>query len=971
MQTLWARVASSACSCSCSSCFSSAATVARRTASAPIRRRLGADDVFAAFFSTVAFASAVADGNRKEAKKEEWARVIEDARRDLTNAKAEQRRRISNIASTAPLAPTTPHEETAEGKNQSWTEVLNWGERELQDRKTLGFQDWQGIPLDVLRNASPMEIRQFLKHWSHHFPRFKGSHGSEVWSTVTWPSHIKKMKIHEWSIAHLALDLMSFVPEGQPWSLPNDHGKAEEVMSQLSVATTSELDSERMHIQNLLKKLARHKVGQDRYFYQFESPPLPSYNSEKTDCACSVDQLNAKLHSLFSHTTDPESRPITHILPRICYYLLTSNSPPSIHTYNLLMSEFAGAGRDDLIYHLIASMNRTHMRPNEITLAETLRHFVRISDRYRFDRYIQRMEGLDDGLGEAHPRLPIPKLLKFQYRVRVNRYFPNQPVIPEYHELSDLTESDLRKFQQETKVLVYEKPRRNLEVHHALIQGALFFHGTSNAIKHYCAMISEGWAPDQEILLSILQSCRVDMDWKAGYAVWGRLQRLDQPLDERGFLLMLQLCHTCGRHEHIQEILCSGVSQGVLLPTVLEMGWQDTERHQEGKDMIKSFNEIKRIANLKEHLQNLLQKPRADFSGLRYDGDCLRTIAKRIEQSLPEPSPATLALLHNARMCVTTSQHFIRMDAMLRNSDKDIHRLLSDFHDVRFSIDLRKIEARVLCKLSTITQFLEETKNVLLSMRIRKLGNCVAATGLSVEHLKTQMISLNARILSKYLYRLRLQASDIRSNIKAIQEEMSRYVVGYFETLVRTLHAQMAFESAEIRATSYELEKHVRPADKGVLRIRSLDLFGARGEFRIRGKFRIRYPPRIRPLGRKQEVMSKSKENDNRTGPTDVSLVKSGSKHGEASVVEDTGARTLLKSQDPIQIQTQKSRGVRSEQSRNLQYARLPVMSDQRLITTGSEMRVRAGERWRQPPSSMSLISRPPDPVTVYEAEHA
>ncbi|KAL9032063.1 MAG: hypothetical protein Q9180_006720 [Flavoplaca navasiana] len=402
------------------------------------------------------------------------------------------------------------------------------------------------------------------------------------------------------------------------------------------------------------------------------------------------------------------------------------------------------------------------------------------------------------------------------------------------------------------------------------------------------------------------------------------------------------------------------------------MGWQDSERHQEGKDMIESFDEVKRIANLKELLQNSLQKLQAEFPGLRYDGNRLRVLAKRIEQSLLLPNPETLALLHKARICVTTKQQLIKMNAMLRDSDKDIHCLLSNFQDVRFSIDLRILESRVLCNLSTITQFLEETKNVLLSMRIRKLGNCVAATGLSVEHVKTQVISLNARILSKYFYRLRLQASDIRSNIQDIQEEMSRYVVGYFETMVRTLHARMALESAKIRATSYELEKHVRPADKGFLRIRSLELFGARGEFRVRGEFRIRYPPGILPLGRKQEVKSKSKENFNRTGPTDVSLVKSGSKqvfNGVASVVEDTGARTFLQSQDPIQIQTQKSRGVRSEQSRNNQYARLPVMPDQRLIT-GSAMGVRAGERWRQPPSSMSLISRPPDPVSVYEAEH-
>ncbi|KAI4251845.1 MAG: hypothetical protein L6R42_008211, partial [Xanthoria sp. 1 TBL-2021] len=156
MQTLWARVVRSPCSCNCSSCFSSAATVsrgavARRAGTGPIRRRLGADDVFAAFFSTVAFASAVADGNRKDAKKEEWARVIRDARRDLTSLKAEQRRRLSNLANTAPLASTAEHEEPAAVEKHSWTEVFHWGDREMRDRRALGFQDWQGIPLDVLR----------------------------------------------------------------------------------------------------------------------------------------------------------------------------------------------------------------------------------------------------------------------------------------------------------------------------------------------------------------------------------------------------------------------------------------------------------------------------------------------------------------------------------------------------------------------------------------------------------------------------------------------------------------------------------------------------------------------------------------------------------------------------------------------------------------------------------------------------
>ncbi|CAO1601207.1 hypothetical protein XANCAGTX0491_004874 [Xanthoria calcicola] len=940
MQTLWARVAKSPCSCNCSSCFSSAATVsrnavARRAGTGPIRRRLGADDVFAAFFSTVAFASAVADGNRKDAKKEEWIRVIRDARSDLTSLKAEQRRRISNLANTAPLPSTDPHEEPAAMEKNPWSGVFHWGDKEMRDRRALGFEDWQGIPLDVLRSASQQEIRHFLQNYTHYFPRFKGTHGPEVWSTVTWPYHIKKIKTLEWSIAKLAVRLMSQVPKGQPWSLPTGRGTAEEVLSQLSFVATGAFDTRLDYIDSLLHELALRRRP-DEYYHQFESPRLPNYSASSANDTNAADQLNANLHSLFEHRAEPNSHQITQVLPKVCYYLLTSNSPPSIHTYNILISEFAGARRDDLIHYLMSSMYHTHMRPNEVTLAEALRHYVRTNNQLRFDRYVRKMDGFNHGIGEAHPRQSIPNLLKFQYRLRVTRRIPDQRPSEEYLEFSDLQKSDMVALQKEARVKLYEKPRRNLEVHQALIQGALYFHGMSEAIKNYRTMVTEGWEPNQEVLLSILHGCQIKLEWESGIAVWRRLQSLGDAIEERGFVLMLQLCQKCSKQEHIQEILHKGVSQGVLPPTVLEMAWHVAQTQEAGKDVLRAVREANDIGILKEKLRALLLESHLECPDSREESGRIGLIANQIEGSLQQPNADTIALLYEARMHIATDQKLSMLGALLRDSDECIRALVSEFDGMQFSIGLGKLEARVLCKLSSVSRWVEESKHVLFFSRAQELEDRVAATKLSTERLRTQIIKINVRILPNWFYKVHLQAHDIRTQVKEIQEEMSRYVVGYFVALVKHQHARMAHLSAKICATSSEVERFVGSEHGNVLRTKNIELFGAREEFHVRGEFPVSMHG-CQPPKRNES----SKGSGSESGITNTSLDRTTGKPPsvEATQVEDPKAWKVEYSQDHLQVQTSKDR--RRKQGRDVQNERKPFVSNQRLTTPDLRMGIR------------------------------
>ncbi|KAL8996747.1 MAG: hypothetical protein Q9169_003818 [Polycauliona sp. 2 TL-2023] len=986
MQTLWARVAQTPCCCKNASSFSSAAAVARRTSTAPIRRRLGADDVFAAFFSTVAFASAVADGNRKDAKKEEWTRVIRDARRELASLKAEQRRRISNIAAAAPFEPTPPHEEIIVPLQREWEDAFEWGDKEMRDRRALGLEDWQGIPMEVLRKASQDEIKNCLNHHIHHFPKFRGAQGSDVWNTATWTYHIKKNKTLEWSIAHLALDLMSHVPEDQPETSCNAEETTKEVMSQLTMSGINDIDSKRDYIKDRLRDLSRRNAKEvgDEYFHRFESPELPRYSLSQDDDADCAHQLNAKLHSLFDQPTAAEARQMNYILPRICYYLLTSNASPSIHTYNLLISEFAGQRRDDLISHLIRSMNRTHVRPNEITLAETLRHYVRTNDRFRFDRFIQRMEGLDQGLGEAHPQIDVPDILKFQYRVRVFSLSPNRWSTLRYQELSDLDESGLQGLKEQSRVKVYEKSRRNPEVYQALIQGALFFGEPLEAVRGYRAMLSEGWEPDQEIHLSILHHCRVDQDWAAGLVVWRRLQMLDEPIDERGFLLMLQLCQKCNKHEHTVNILQYGISKGVLPSTVLEMGWPHFKAHQDANDIPDSLDEAKSIEKLKEGLRVLIPRSRAKFSGQRVDLDRMRSMADHIRRSLVRPSFGTAALLHQARvriallekahLRIAENHRLHEFDAILGVSNRQISGLVSELRDLQFSINLREIESIVPTKLSTIANWLEDSKktvkDTMYSLAVMDLEDRVTTIGLYIRKSQTRLVTLQRETLSKHFHKLWLQATDLHYQMKEIHSAVFQHVIDYFVELIKKQEAQMSFVSQQIRATSMEIESLLGTKDKKVLHARNIELFGACGEFCGPRKFRLRYHGGGPPKG-----VQRAGGSDSKTGTSNIPTEGSKSKSSRAEAARSANSKAQPVDQSQRQLDMQKA-PVRTDgqfvgQRRlDLRDRREPFKPDPGITTADYEIGVRAGQGWRQPPLGMSVIGSLPEPVSVYQMEH-
>src|SRR5271167_254290 len=78
MQVIWSRVAQTS-SCRCNACLHSGTKLARRTTTAAGRRQLKASDLFTLCYSAMFATAAVVDAKRKDSRRKQWDRAIEEA----------------------------------------------------------------------------------------------------------------------------------------------------------------------------------------------------------------------------------------------------------------------------------------------------------------------------------------------------------------------------------------------------------------------------------------------------------------------------------------------------------------------------------------------------------------------------------------------------------------------------------------------------------------------------------------------------------------------------------------------------------------------------------------------------------------------------------------------------------------------------------------------------------------------------
>ena len=421
-------------------------------------------------------------------------------------------------------------------------EVLR-GDESIPDesvpKKTIKDID-DGLPYKMTTLAK--SASEWLSYDENSQDLTKGHESAEIWSSAPWSGRISDHKILEMntSIAKLIyrLLLMSLDGaghegvvlnvEGTPWIMRPQH--------------RPELHMKVVSMTNRLQELSKNLVDSKNI------TPVQFPNYYPPDHQLGEDSLHKALQTSLRETSG-----IHDLLPKICYQLMVSRTPPSIHTFNMLIIRLSYTQHYQVASAVIDSLFECKLRPNEITTAAVLRFYDYTNDFDAFKDYIGRMnaEG-KHSLIKLSVKPEITPENKNHFIVRHVRY--RRPSVASYSE-------HLRH-----EKLYIEKAPRNRDTYMALISGWLSFSDLRSALTEYVTMIRSGWKPDNVILTALLSHCALNkrMDW--GAVVWRDIVETYERPDIVAYYWMLHLCAQLEESKMFDSVLQHGAARQILPP---------------------------------------------------------------------------------------------------------------------------------------------------------------------------------------------------------------------------------------------------------------------------------------------------------------------------------------------------------------------------------------------------------------------
>ncbi|KAI9832301.1 MAG: hypothetical protein M1819_004479 [Sarea resinae] len=385
-------------------------------------------------------------------------------------------------------------------------------------------------------------------------------------ATIKQPLDVKKLVTQECSVAKLVLRMLVYS------SATKRHGEQiPEGFRELPTESHADLSSRIRRMQKQLLFLECHPDALE--MAGFHSPELPSYLGHGP--MPNVDE-QAGLKKVLLTILNKHARKKTTLqvmIGKLCYNLLSSNSPPSVDTYNILIIYLSRFKENALTNFVIDSLLESHIRMNETTVSAILKFYTACGNKHGFLKFVARLDGVDQsGLSLARPSIYISG--------------DNERLI---HRRDDR---------------ILQRPPMNQIVFGAIINGTLKFVGIEAAIEWYNRMIREGYDANVEILTSLLKYSYQKRDWMIGQTVWEQIQGLfahngDRPsslelnprafdgqsrfnmlaisralpqqsnVDDRAYHWMLQLCRVCKKHREFEWILREALNRGLTEERVL------------------------------------------------------------------------------------------------------------------------------------------------------------------------------------------------------------------------------------------------------------------------------------------------------------------------------------------------------------------------------------------------------------------
>jgi len=359
----------------------------------------------------------------------------------------------------------------------------------------------------------------------------------------------KKIRLNELSVDRLVLRMLVWM---------DLEGLTEDAIAEISRKSRNKFIRPRTEYYQLLEeteaKLRRTRatpIDSD----EFEDMPLYCHyqHDEYGSHHEAATELDIDLQRTFGrHTSSGKSQ--AGLLMYICRRLTTCPVPPNLSCWNTILKGLYDHGFDPRLgSYVIRAMREGHMRMNEDSYINILKHYQRAEDREGFIKFVGLMQGQNGGLALAKPGIKINEASEGR-------------LIEVFDEVSG-----------EMKII--QKPYQVPAVFNHIIKGVLQFAGFRTAIEICQSMGREGWGLSMIGMTNLLQNCALRSDWESGREVWNQIKLIQSRSRRRGvaekiqartYVSMLAMCVACEQEYDYNEVLVEAVLNGHSQPFLLK-----------------------------------------------------------------------------------------------------------------------------------------------------------------------------------------------------------------------------------------------------------------------------------------------------------------------------------------------------------------------------------------------------------------
>ncbi|KAI1305510.1 hypothetical protein F5Y03DRAFT_153738 [Xylaria venustula] len=354
MQALWSRAAQAQASCHCRMCLHSTNALTRRATTAAPRRRVTAADIFTACYTTILGTAALIDARHKNERRQELDEKLGRARaalKQLDNAVDGK-----NGASQGPISSSS-------------------GEIPAYLQPKIGSESDRPL-LEELRSICNATYRPKVRQsWMRDQVEWVNIEAAVAAEEFDPKVSFREPVTHK-DLEHTTTSILDLV---------------DELLQLTRISSSQQVKGEvptPHHVaEGIITELVRLRRGREFPSYQF-----PTADGSYT--AYVRAYLNRSIRRIFHQAVTSRET-----VARICYNLITSGVPPTVHTYNTLIVGFNRMQRPDLAQAVINSyLDSKICSATQQTAICLLNHYRRPGGKEGMREVVQRMRlDWDDG----------------------------------------------------------------------------------------------------------------------------------------------------------------------------------------------------------------------------------------------------------------------------------------------------------------------------------------------------------------------------------------------------------------------------------------------------------------------------------------------------------------------------------------------------------------------------------------------